>query len=142
MLISTRRLSVACAALTLAAAFLFGATASDLRAAPDTPVLVTPAEAQARLSQDKHVRVLDVRTPEEYAAGHLAGAILLPVDQVDEQAEAVLKDHAQPTLVYCHSGSRSARAVAKLKAKGYAHLMDLKGGIVAWSQAGNATAKQ
>jgi rhodanese-related sulfurtransferase len=106
-------------------------------AAPAEPAhLVTPAEAQQTLEHTPGVVVLDVRTPEEYQAGHLRNAVLMPVKTVEATAAAVLKDKSQPVLVYCHSGSRSAVAAKILKAKGYTAVSDMTGGIVAWSAAG------
>lgn len=80
--------------------------------------------------------VLDVRTPEEFAEGHLPGAVLVTVgekDFADKVKKVVAVD--QPVLVYCKSGKRSAAAVAALKAAGFSQIHELKGGVTAWSEA-------
>ena len=75
----------------------------------------TFAEEAERAANTPGARVVDVRTPEEYAAGHLPGAENIPLD-----ALAGAKFSAGETLfVYCHSGARSARAASFLKSKGY-----------------------
>ncbi len=70
--------------------------------------------------------VLDVRTPAEYAGGHIPGAKLLPYDQVTARA-AELPAKDRPLLVYCRTGHRTAMAIAQLKQLGYAAIYDLKG---------------
>jgi hydroxyacylglutathione hydrolase len=102
---------------------------------------IRPAEAKQRLERTPGIVVLDVRTPEEYATGHLANSVLLPVNQVEAQAATVLKDRNAPVLIYCHSGSRSDRAAKVLKSQGYTNVMSVVGGIVAWSAAGYPVVK-
>ena len=75
-------------------------------------------------------RLLDVRTPEEYAAGHIEGAVDAPVDTL-ETRDLGAKD--QPIVVYCGSGKRSSRAAATLRARGFGRLYDL-GPMSAWSK--------
>lgn len=80
--------------------------------------------------------VLDVRTPEEWAEGHVPGATLLPVDQVDPRnhvVEALPKD--KPIYVVCKSGGRSARAADRLAAAGY-QALNVLGGTDAWRDQG------
>lgn len=84
------------------------------------------------------VQLLDVRTPDEYAEGHIAGAVLVDVNESDfeEKAVAVL-DASRPVALYCRSGRRSARAASLLAARGY-KVTNLKGGVIAWQDAGKA----
>ncbi len=93
---------------------------------------ITPQQAQA-LMQVNH-RIVDVRTPEEYAEGHIPGAILLPDTEIALQAETLLPDKDQPILVYCRSGRRSAAASQALLDMGYTHVYDF-GGILDWDGA-------
>jgi rhodanese-related sulfurtransferase len=79
--------------------------------------------------------LLDVRTPEEFASGHIAGAINIAVDALEQHLSEVPKD--QPVIVYCHSGNRSAQATQILQNAGYSQIYDL-GGVVQWQQAGYA----
>ncbi|MDQ6982226.1 MAG: rhodanese-like domain-containing protein [Mariprofundus sp.] len=78
--------------------------------------------------------LLDVRTPEEYAEGHIKGATLIPVQVLAERINAV--PHDKQVYIYCHSGTRSARASKLLAGHGYTNIENIKGGIVAWKQAG------
>ena len=74
---------------------------------------------------------VDVREPDEYAVGHIPGAKLLPLGEVNSRAAEVLPEKEAPWLVYCRTGRRSAEAVQKLDALGYSNLYDL-GGILSW----------
>ncbi|HET7785067.1 MAG TPA: rhodanese-like domain-containing protein [Myxococcales bacterium] len=71
------------------------------------------------------IRVVDVRTPAEFAAGHVPGAINIPHDQMAQRHEEV-GPPSTPILVYCHSGKRSALAIAILREKGFTQIYDLK----------------
>ncbi len=78
--------------------------------------------------------LLDVRTPDEYAAGHIKGAVLIPVQELAQRVSEVPKD--KQVYVYCHSGGRSARAAGILVNAGYTRIENVVGGIVAWKDAG------
>ncbi len=97
------------------------------------PALVGPQEFQTRLKAagDQAV-LLDVRTPAEYVAGHLTGALLLNV--MDASFERRLEElpKGRVYFVYCRSGHRSRRAVKAMQAAGFRHVVELKGGILAW----------
>ena len=82
------------------------------------------------------VVLLDVRTADEYAEGHIEGAVLIDQKHDDfvEKAKAVLPVN-KTIAVYCRSGRRSANAAEKLTAVGY-KCVNLKGGIIAWKEAG------
>lgn len=71
--------------------------------------------------------LLDVRSAEEFAAGHLAGAVLLPHDEIGARISAVVPDKSTPVYIYCRSGRRSAIARDEMKALGYAAPVDLGG---------------
>ena len=75
--------------------------------------------------------ILDVRTPEEFAAGHIAGSILIPDHEIGEKAENVLTNKDQLILVYCRSGRRSKNAASSLAALGYTNIKEF-GGILDW----------
>jgi rhodanese-related sulfurtransferase len=77
--------------------------------------------------------LIDVRTPEEFASGHIAGAVNIPVDALSGRLSEIPND--QPVVVYCRSGNRSATASQILHSAGYPTVYDL-GGIIAWSGAG------
>ncbi len=84
-----------------------------------------------RFRENEDAILLDVRTREEYASGHIEGSCNLPLDEIDK-AESVIKDKSTPLYVHCHSGGRSARAAAYLRGKGYRDVHDI-GGIGAYT---------
>ncbi|NLE72594.1 MAG: rhodanese-like domain-containing protein [Actinomycetales bacterium] len=109
--------------------------------AATSPAAVTPGdrlspEELADLAAADGVVVLDVRTPEEYAQGHLPGAVNLDVSAPDFAGRAARLDPAATYAVYCRTGVRSQTAVAALRDAGIASVVDLDGGIVAWAEAG------
>ena len=92
---------------------------------------ITPAEAKALMDSEDGYVILDVRTPEEFAAGHIAGAILIPDYEIREKAESILTDKDQLILVYCRSGRRSKNAANELAKLGYTNIKEF-GGINDW----------
>ena len=93
-----------------------------------------------QISQDKayeimksstpHI-VLDVRTPEEFADGHIDGAILIPDYEIEASAKNILTDKNALILVYCRSGRRSKLASQTLTNMGYTNIKEF-GGIITW----------
>jgi len=75
---------------------------------------------------------LDVRTPEEYAEGHVKGAVLIPVQTLSEHLSEIPKD--KQVYVYCHSGVRSARAAKLLAEHGFHNIENVVGGMEAWKK--------
>jgi rhodanese-related sulfurtransferase len=96
----------------------------------------TDVQGFATLMADSSVVILDVRTAAEFAEGHIPGAILIDQGQSDfmEKAQAALPTE-KTIAVYCRSGRRSANAAGRLADAGY-KCVNLKGGIVAWKEAG------
>lgn len=95
---------------------------------------VSPLEAVNLINREDAV-VVDVRAPEEFARGHLAGAINLPQAEL-EQARARLGAPAErPLLVCCQSGTTAGAATRRLRSAGYARAQVLAGGINAWRAA-------
>ena len=92
---------------------------------------ITPAKAKALMDSGEGYVILDVRTPEEFAAGHIAGAILIPDYEIREKAESILTDKDQLILVYCRSGRRSKNAANELATLGYTNIKEF-GGINDW----------
>lgn len=81
------------------------------------------------------VQLVDVRTKEEYEEGHIAGAILLPVQGLSQkQLEEVNIQKEKDVLLYCRSGGRSGRALEMLHSWGYSQAKHLEGGITAWKE--------
>jgi phage shock protein E len=71
--------------------------------------------------------LLDVRQADEFNAGHIDGAVLVPHDTIAEKIGAVVPDKNTPVYIYCRSGRRSAIAVEAMKKLGYTNLTDLGG---------------
>ena len=94
---------------------------------------ISPADYQAKFGAGADHLLVDVRTPEEFNSGHIAGAVNIPVDQLAQRLNEVPKD--KPVVVYCRSGNRSGQAAQFLDSSGYPQIYDL-GGIVTWTQQG------
>lgn len=90
----------------------------------------------ARSMQAKDVQLIDVRTPQEYASGHLEGALNMDWAGGQVEQEFATIDKTKPVLLYCASGRRSAAAREFLQAQGCTNVVDLAGGIGSWSEAG------
>lgn len=90
----------------------------------------TSEEVAHDMKNREDVLLVDVREVEEYEQGHIPGAVLLPLSQVEAKAESML-DKKKQLYVYCRSGQRSASAVRKLKQMGYEHVFNI-GGIMQW----------
>jgi rhodanese-related sulfurtransferase len=98
------------------------------------PRSISPAAYQTEylVAGTAHV-LLDVRTPAEFASGHISGAINIAVEELPQRLAEV--PQGQPVIVYCRSGNRSASAVRILAGAGYTPVYDL-GGIIDWQAAG------
>ncbi|MEP7112782.1 MAG: rhodanese-like domain-containing protein [Ilumatobacteraceae bacterium] len=97
--------------------------------------LLDVAEAMT-LAADPSVTVVDVRTPEEFAAGHIGRAELVDINAAGFGDRIAQFDRSATYLVYCHSGNRSGQATAVMAELGFTHVYDLSGGISAWQAAG------
>lgn len=91
---------------------------------------ITAQEAKKIMDEEKDIRILDVRTQEEYDSGHIRKAICLPNEEMIEEPEE-LPDKKQKILVYCRSGNRSKQAAQKLADMGYENVLEF-GGILDW----------
>ncbi|HLV80834.1 MAG TPA: molybdopterin-synthase adenylyltransferase MoeB [Chthonomonadaceae bacterium] len=93
---------------------------------------ITVRELKARMDRGEPLTVVDVREPYEVAIASIPGTKLIPLGQIEERAGEL--DPNTETILHCRSGKRSADALNRLKAKGFRHLKNLKGGILAWSE--------
>ncbi|WP_222940450.1 rhodanese-like domain-containing protein [Hymenobacter sp. BT491] len=94
---------------------------------------LTPAQFAEGL-REPGAMLLDVRRPDEFAAGHLPGALNLDVTAPDFAQRVAALDKTQPTYVYCRSGARSASAAGQLGSAGFAHVRNLLGGVLDWPE--------
>lgn len=96
--------------------------------------LLTPKEVVSKRDNTPNLLILDVRTPEEFAAGHIEGAQLVNWNDPGFEQRIAALDKSQPTLVYCAVGGRSGKAYSKLKQLGFLQVFDMKGGFDAWKK--------
>jgi rhodanese-related sulfurtransferase len=102
---------------------------------PARPVpAIGVAEAHRRLQAQPPPFVVDVREPWEYATGHLPGARLVPLGELERRFSEVPMD--QPVLTVCQVGARSLAAAALLVAAGYPDVTNVEGGTTAWVEHG------
>lgn len=92
---------------------------------------ITSDEAKNIMLTEKPI-VVDVRSLEEYNEGHIPNAISVPLETIENEAEAKLKNKDDLILVYCRSGRRSREAALRLIEKGYTNVIDF-GGIQDWN---------
>jgi rhodanese-related sulfurtransferase len=97
---------------------------------------VTPQQGADLVQQlGGALTIIDVRTPEEFAAGHLEHAVNFDIEAGQFSAQIAPLDRAAPYMVYCHSGRRSAIAADAMVAAGFTQVYDV-GGIADWQAAG------
>ncbi len=110
----------------------------DLSSATGTSIVAVPAGhldvPGAFQKQQGGAFVLDVRTQEEWNAGHIPGATLIPLDQLSSRVGELPED--QEIVIYCRSGNRSAQALDLLTGVGFSEIYSMDGGINDWIQAG------
>jgi len=104
------------------------------------PQDLPPAEAKAYLESDRPA-LLDVRTPDEYAAGHLESAVLTDYYAPDFKDKLNKLDKTAKYLIYCRTGKRSAAALKIMQELGFSDARDIAGGITAWTAAGYPVVK-
>ena len=95
------------------------------------PLEVSIEEAHRQLVSAQPPFLLDVREPSEFAICQLPGAKLIPLNSIPERLAEIPRD--VPVLVHCHHGGRSMKVTQFLRAKGYAQVANVQGGIDAWS---------
>ncbi len=95
---------------------------------------VSPKTAYEMIKKEPSLTILDVRTPQEFKEdGHLEGALLVPVQELEKRIGELEPYKNSEILVYCRSGSRSVKASRILASKGF-HPLNLKGGINMWKR--------
>jgi len=112
-----------------------GLVAVVMSCSPNSEFEVPVEVFQQQLSQRVDAHLLDVRTPEEFATGHIPGALNIDWNAAQFEAEVQGFDRSKKVFVYCLSGPRSASAGAKLRLMGFQDVVELKGGMMAWRKA-------
>lgn len=80
--------------------------------------------------------LIDVRSPEEFAEGHIPGAVNMPYDAIDDYINELEGNKEKPIIVYCRSGRRAKLAMKVLEALEFSEVMHLEGDMLGWSAAG------
>lgn len=122
-----RTVLVGTAALLLACQFVAVAVAGPVRN-------LSPAEVRDLLQKNSQAFLLDVRTPGEYMQVRLAGAHLVPIDQVVARVAEIPKN--KPIVVYCAVGARSSQVANYLAQLGYSEVYNMSGGVMGWQVRG------
>ena len=149
----TRALALSVAALATVSIGLAGCSSTEATPpaataaaqGPAAPVTAPSAPERvdavrfAEVVASPGVTILDVRTPEEFAAGHIEGAINYNVEGPDFSAQIAGLDPAGTYAVYCRSGNRSQPAVAAMAQAGIPGIYELESGIIGWDEAGLPT---
>ena len=127
--------------LALAATFAIARAEEKTNAAP---FHVTHADAKeaAKLVTRGDVTVLDIRTPKEFADGHITGATNIDFQASDFATQVGKLDREKPYLLHCGSGRRSTNCLPQLEKLGFKHIIHLDGGLKAWQAAGNPVEKR
>jgi rhodanese-related sulfurtransferase len=116
---------VAAAILTAILVIVF-----ELRERQHDFAAISPQEAIRLMNQG--ALVLDLRKPEEFAAGHLNGARRMDSAEILKAGETLKKHKEKPLLVYCETGSLGASAARILAGQGFTKAVNLRGGLVGW----------
>ncbi len=99
------------------------------------PATIEPKALGARIAwADQSLVVLDVRTPEEFAAGHVPGAVNIPHTELASRVAELEGSRENDIVVYCRSGTRAATALGVLEKSGFKRLFHLEGDYTRWSE--------
>lgn len=98
--------------------------------------LLEPNELIEVLSS-KDAHFIDVRTPQEFSAGHIENAVNIDFKSSNFETEIEKLDSKKPIIIYCRSGRRSAASTNTLSKAGFTEIYDLKGGVLNWKKQGN-----
>lgn len=110
---------------------------SAAQSSPAGFATITPGDAASVLADaPDDLVILDVRTPQEFAEGHLDGAVLVDFYDADFADQLAELDPDVPYVVYCRSGNRSGQTLPLMQQLGFGSALDIGGGILAWADAG------
>lgn len=123
-------------AAALVSAAVLGAIACRDVARSSYPSQITAGELAKRVRTHSAPLILDVRSPAEYAAGHVPGAFNIPDTQLAGRLGELGVDKSDEVVVYCLGGQRAAQAERVLAKAGYTHVLNLEGQMRGWQQRG------
>jgi rhodanese-related sulfurtransferase len=125
--------------LVVAGLVAFWPSSSDSPEVGESSDLISVQDAEALIESragDPSFVIVDVRTPEEFAQGHIEDAVNIDVEGASFASTIADLDPGVTYLVYCRTGNRSAAAVSQMRAAGLTDVTDVDGGIVSWTEAG------
>jgi rhodanese-related sulfurtransferase len=131
-----RRFLAACVALALGAAL--AAAPCHAQKAKPTPS-IAPQQLYSLIQAKKAPVILDVRTPKEFASGHIQGAVNIPVTEVQKRLPELQKYRNREIVVHCEGGGRAAKAEKILRHNGFSDVVDLQGSMRGWKDKGLPT---
>lgn len=123
-------------AIAILAAALCALPLPACGSSPGADASISGQELAQRIEAGDAPLVLDVRTPEEYASGHIPGAVNIPFDQLAGRMDELKAGKSDEIVVHCQSGRRAAMAEKTLAAAGYTDVRDLEGHMKRWKEAG------
>jgi phage shock protein E len=109
--------------------------------AADVASIKADALLERSAKKDASMVILDVRTPEEFAQGHVPGAINIPHDKLADRLKELADAKDKDVVLYCRSGKRAGMAADTLKANGFEKLLHLEGDILKWTEEKRPTEK-
>jgi rhodanese-related sulfurtransferase len=127
--------------LLLASCVAFSSVVKAQEYTPYTDVSVDTAYRIIKHGDSSNLVILDVRNQSEYNLGHLYGAVLIPVYQLEARIGELVGNEDHEIIVFCYGGSRSPIACGILVEHNFTKVYNMLGGILAWIQAGYARAK-
>jgi len=132
---TTRQLLYLFATAAFFVAVLIAYSATNERTLPGLGVISASAhDFTDYVNEDNERLLIDIRTPEEYDAGHLPDAKNIDFYEPDFLQQLADLDRNQPIAIYCRSGNRSSETLAAMKQMGFTDVAELSGGILAWQE--------
>ncbi len=128
-----------CASTATAAVLCALSLAAASCTAESNATEIAASEVVARIEASAAPLLLDVRSPEEFASGHIPGALNIPHDQLANRLGEIEVHRAAEVVVYCEGGGRAARAADVLTDAGFREIRHLAGDMWAWREAGRPT---
>ncbi len=102
---------------------------------------IKAADLKTRLDRREAVQLIDVRSPGEFAGGHIPGAVNVPINRLRSALPTLTIDHGRPVIAICQTAHRSPPAVRLLKQAGF-DAQQLRGGMISWNRAKFPTTKK
>lgn len=119
--------------LLLLSLLLLAFSGSALCAQTSEPERLTPEQV---MQNTERFHILDVRSSEEYAEGHVPGALNIPHNSIHTEKSSLPQDKTAPVVLYCRSGRRAGLAASELKGMGYENLFLMQGDMPGWTEKG------